>query len=73
MENIQETSKKVDLTRLNRHERRSIQARNGIKIPGRNMPYIKKIHKCFADYYAKRDKEIENEIKQLEEHENNRT
>lgn len=59
---MNETSHPVDLSRLSRPERRKYQKRTGIKIMGRNMPYIKKIHGSIEEYNTLRDAEIRRDI-----------
>lgn len=53
-----------DVTRLNRTERRKFK---GIKIPGRNMPYVASVHKSVKAYNVLREKEMIVEQK-LHEH-----
>ncbi len=55
-------NKKVDLTRLNRHARRVNGAIIGEKIPGRNLPFVKKIHGTVENYNNIRKEEIEKEM-----------
>lgn len=49
---------KIDITRLNRHERRKFQKVTGVPVLGRNLPYIKDLHGSLEDYKAQRAKEI---------------
>ena len=55
----------IDLTRLSRHERRQIGKLNGIKIPGRNMGFQKKLHGTIENFYKLREEEIVKETKEL--------
>ena len=52
----------IDLTRLNRKDRRKLLRSNNLKIPGRNLPYYK-IFGTISGFYEKRDKEIAAEMK----------
>jgi hypothetical protein len=60
------TGQSVDITRQNRKERRRFSkgANLGFMIPGRHLPYVKKQHGEITDFYALRDKEIEQETKE---------
>lgn len=51
----------VDLSRLNREERRRIGERIKQKIVGRNLPYVQKIHGSYENYYKIRGEEIAQE------------
>lgn len=57
----EEPTKPIDLTRLNRAQRRMYQKNTGIKVQGRNLPFIKKLHGSYEAYYAKRAEEIKSE------------
>lgn len=57
--------KKVDLTRLNRSQRRQILKDIGLRISGRNLPYHKTEGVSLADFYTKREKEIQEDEKLL--------
>lgn len=56
----------IDISRLNRAERRNIMkgGKMGYMIRGRNMPFVKKQHGEITSFYGLRDKEIEEENKQ---------
>lgn len=51
-------SSTVDITRLNRTQRRDYQKKTGNKVFGRNLPYIKEIHGNISNYYTLREEEI---------------
>lgn len=48
----------VDVSRLNRAQRRNFKKRTGLKIMGRNIPYNQDVHKSWELYYKIRDEEI---------------
>lgn len=52
-----EQKEQIDITRLNRAERR----RFPIKIAGRNLPFVKAIHNTITNYNDLRAKEIESD------------
>lgn len=58
---MEETKQTLDLTRFNRKERRNIRKQTHLTIPGRNLPFVKKLHGTLEDYYAKRELEISKE------------
>lgn len=59
MESETKQKEQIDITRLNRAERRRIGSRVHMPIHGRNLPFVKAIHKTVAEYNALRAKEIE--------------
>lgn len=59
-----ETKEQVDITRFNRKKRRELRQRIHITIPGRNLPFVKAIHKTIENFDAMRAKEIEADIKE---------
>lgn len=58
-----EAPQKLDVTRLNRVERRRMKKNFRVVIPGRNLPYVKSVHKTVENYYALRAKELEQDTK----------
>lgn len=50
---------KIDVSLLNRHQRRAYAARTGVKVVGRNMPFVKAIHKTWDNYNKLREKDNE--------------
>jgi len=58
----------IDLTRLNRAQRRKKGSRiGGMMLPGRNMPFQKKLHGTIQQFNETRAKEIAEEQKQRAE------
>jgi hypothetical protein len=53
----------VDITRLNRAERRKMMksGKMPVMIPGRNLPFVKKFHGEITNFYGMRDKELKEE------------
>lgn len=49
----------MDITRMNRKQRRELRQRIHLTIPGRNLPYEKAKHGSLAQYYDLREKEIQ--------------
>lgn len=62
-------NKTVDVTRWNRKDRRRLQKQTKTKIPGRNLSYVKSVHKSWELYNKmraeelKRDEELRNNAK----------
>lgn len=57
----QNKEERVDLSRLNRRQRRAHGKAMGMKIPGRNLPYVKAVHGSWKEYNKLRDEEIKRE------------
>ena len=51
----------VDITRWSRKDRREVKKNSGHTIPGRNLPYVKRIHGPLDNFNTLRAKEIEQE------------
>ena len=58
-----EQTKTIDLTRLNRNERRRIGKQLRGKIMGRNLPYVRSKWVSLEEFKKQREKEIEAEQK----------
>jgi hypothetical protein len=61
-----ESTKQVDLTRLNRKQRRNIGTQVGSKIMGRNLPYVKSKWLSLEEFNKQRAKEIAEETKAVD-------
>jgi hypothetical protein len=59
-------STSVDITRLNRKDRRKIMKSDKMSymIPGRQLPFVKKVHGEITSFYELRGKEIQEENRQ---------
>lgn len=66
------TEQPLDLSRLTREERRRIEKRLGVKIPGRNLGYNQKIHGSWSNYYKLREEEIAKDLKDRNENSSSR-
>lgn len=62
-----EPTKQVDLTRLNRKQRRNIGTQTGNKIMGRNLPYVKSKWLSLEEFNKQREKEIADESHEQKE------
>ena len=67
---METNNNRIDLTRLNRKARRINGAVMGTKIPGRNLPFVKKIHGTVENYNKLRAEEIKKEEDYYAEHGN---
>lgn len=51
----------VDVTRWNRKQRRNFKKQSKINIPGRNMPYVQRVHGSIFEYNKIREQELLND------------
>ena len=62
-----EKNEQIDLTRLNRNERRRIGKQIRGKIMGRNLPYVRSKWVSLEEFKKQREKEIDEETKKVVE------
>ena len=62
-----EKEQQIDLTRLNRNERRRIGQQIRGKIMGRNLPYVRSKWMSLEEFKKQREKEIDEEAKKVVE------